>query len=84
MFLGKHKENYIKDLGFLPGVIFWSETKVSGLLVCPIFRDYLETLRMGYTSIPGTLVSDQKITPGKNSKKLLYNKTTAAETLNRI
>ena len=28
----------IKAFGFLPGVIFWSQTNVSGLLVCPIFR----------------------------------------------
>jgi hypothetical protein len=29
---------FINVFGFLPGVIFWSEINVSGLLVCPIFR----------------------------------------------
>jgi hypothetical protein len=37
--LGDNRNAFcIKAFGFLPGVIFWSQANVSGLLVCPIFR----------------------------------------------
>jgi hypothetical protein len=55
----------LKSSGLLPGVIFWYMTKVSGSLVCPIFR-VLGKKDLGQTSDPERLVIHQKMTPGNN------------------
>ena len=36
-----------------------------------VLLDLLETLKMGRTSSPEKLVSDQKMTPGKNPKSFI-------------
>jgi hypothetical protein len=45
---------------FLPKVIFWAD-----------IPNYLEILKVGHISCPETLVSDRKMTPGKNSKMFI-------------
>ena len=49
--------------GILPGVVVCSGTNVSGL--SDNLLDYLETLMMGHTRSPETLVHHQAVTPGK-------------------
>jgi hypothetical protein len=45
----------------------WKEAVVAYLQIL----DYLETLKVGHTSSAETLVSDQKMTPGKNPKSFI-------------
>ena len=58
-------EMLLKIFRFLSGFVVWAGTNVSGLLHTLV---HIETLIMGYTSNPETLVPDQTDTPGKNSK----------------
>jgi hypothetical protein len=61
-------EMLLQIFWFLSGFVGWAGTNVSGLLHTLV---HIETLMMGYTINPETLVPDQTATPGKNSKMFI-------------
>ena len=69
----------IKIFGFLSGVVVWSVTNVSWLFVSHHPLDHIQTLMMGHTSSPWTLVPDQTTTPGKNPKTSIQHLRTASK-----